>query len=152
MDESLELLFISKEKNNVWYDSTIEHDINSEITEHVRFGDEPITHVLTNHFHRDVLITTDAKYYDKKIDPWYKTNYYIYADMNSYRELCSKIIDWCKKNVDKIINDKHYNLTIDITSCTLYKDFPIVVANPIDNETYDSLLKVVNSVISKWKK
>ena len=50
------------------------------------------------------------------------------------------------KNSYKYINVKHRNITINLTSCTLYKDFPIVVANPIDNETYESLLNVVNSI------
>lgn len=145
MDESLELLFISKEKNNVWFNSQV-YGMSSEIKEHIRFGDEPISHISNHQMHRDVLITTDAKYYDKNIAPWYKINYYIYSDIVSYDELYKNLKKWYEKNVDKYINVKHRNITINLTSCTLYKDFPIVVANPIDNETYESLLKVVNSV------
>ena len=145
MDESLELLFISKEKNSVWFNSQV-YGMSIEIKENIRFEHEPISHISNHQIHRDVLITTDAKYYDKNIAPWYKINYYIYSDIVSYDELYKNLKKWYEKNVDKYINVKHRNITINLTSCTLYKDFPIVVANPIDNETYESLLKVVNSV------
>lgn len=145
MDESLKLLFISKERNNVWYDR-YECGASGKILEHTQGKDDPISHDLITQSQREILVTTDDEYYTKNIEPWYKINYYIYADIDSYDELYAAVIEWYKENVDKIVGVKCVDLTIKVTTCTMYKDFPVIVANPIDNETYESLLNVVNSI------
>lgn len=146
MDESLKLLFISKERNNVWY-KEYESGASAKILERTQGKkDEPVRHNIITQSHREILLTTDGNYYIKNIEPWYKINYYIYADIDLYDELYDAVIDWYKENVDKIVGVKCTNLTIKVTTYTMYKDFPVVVANPIDNETYESLLNVVNSI------
>ena len=145
MVELLKLLFISKEKNSVWYDYHTK-GVSMKYLENTQNKNDPVSHELITQSRRETLITTDNEYYIKKVVYSNKINYYIYVDMKLYEEMNYAIVKWYEYNVDKIIGNKCDDITIKITTDTTYKGFPIVVANPIDNETYESLLKIVNTI------
>ena len=130
-------------KTKVFYYSTDNAIIWEDIKERQRGFDELIQHDFVVGRGDKYILTTDENYFnDMRVD-FYKYNFIVPAMENNYEQILSRVCNWFVHNVDRIVGIKSENLSVCITTEYVYRDYVVIVPNPIDNDLFDDLNEVV---------